>query len=147
MGGFIKGSNIHDCTCLASEAVNVLDNKHWHGNLVLKVDIAKTFDTISCDFLVSVLAKFGFFQKLYDCIITLLSSAFLSMNFNGHQQGYFKCNKDVRQGDLLSPLFFCLIEDEFSRGIFILVNQGGLGIIKSSRNNYVPSHFFMLTIS
>lgn len=48
--GFVKGRNIQDCTCLSSEVVNVLDNKHKHGNLVLKVDIMKAFDTISWDF-------------------------------------------------------------------------------------------------
>lgn len=88
--GFIKGKNILDCTFLASESINVLDNNHKHGNLFLKVDIAKAFDTISWHFLISVLAKFGFYQKLCDWIHILLSSACLSINFNGQQQGYFK---------------------------------------------------------
>lgn len=45
--GFIHGRNIQDCTCLVSKVVNVLDNKNKHGNMDLKVDIAKLFDTIS----------------------------------------------------------------------------------------------------
>lgn len=45
--GFIHGRNIQDCTCLASEAINVLDNKNKYENLALKVYIAMAFDTIS----------------------------------------------------------------------------------------------------
>jgi len=45
--GFIKGRNIRDCIALASEAVIVLDNKCFGGNLALKVDVSKAFDTIN----------------------------------------------------------------------------------------------------
>lgn len=45
--GFLKGRNIQDYTYLASEVINILDKKHKHGILVLKVDIVKVFDTIS----------------------------------------------------------------------------------------------------
>ncbi|CAL5204293.1 unnamed protein product [Lathyrus oleraceus] len=140
--GFIKGRNIKDCICLASEVVNVLDNKHKHGNLVLKVDIMKAFDTISWDFLLSVLNKFGFCRKFCDWMHTLLWSAYLSINFNDQQHGYFKCKRGVRQGDPLSPLLFCLAEDVLSRGISRIVSQGGLELIMPSRNNWVPSHIF-----
>jgi hypothetical protein len=44
---FIKGRNIRDCIALASEAVNVLDNKCFGGNFALKVDVSKDFDTIN----------------------------------------------------------------------------------------------------
>lgn len=36
---FIHGRNIQDCTCLASDAINVLDNMNVNGNLDLKLDI------------------------------------------------------------------------------------------------------------
>jgi hypothetical protein len=40
--GFIKGREIKDCICLTSEGINLLHR----GNLALKVDIAKAFDTL-----------------------------------------------------------------------------------------------------
>lgn len=58
--GFIKGRNIKDCICLTSEAVNVLNKKTFRGNLAMKIDIAKAFDTIDWSFLIRVLKRFGF---------------------------------------------------------------------------------------
>lgn len=43
---FIQGREIGDCICLASEGINLLDRKSFGGNLALKIDIRKAFDTI-----------------------------------------------------------------------------------------------------
>ncbi|XP_058766569.1 uncharacterized protein LOC131640178 [Vicia villosa] len=44
--GFIHGRNIKDCVHLASGVANVMDLKAFGGNLALKIDITKAFDTI-----------------------------------------------------------------------------------------------------
>lgn len=44
--GFIRGRNIRDCIFLASEALNLLDRKRFGGNVIIKVDINKVFDTL-----------------------------------------------------------------------------------------------------
>jgi hypothetical protein len=44
--GFIHDRNIKDCLCSASEATNLLHNKSFGGNLALKIDISKAFDTL-----------------------------------------------------------------------------------------------------
>lgn len=44
--GFIQGRHIHYCIGLAYEAFNLLDSNAWCGNVVLKIDIAKAFDTL-----------------------------------------------------------------------------------------------------
>jgi hypothetical protein len=62
--GFIKGRNIKDCICLTSEAINVLHKRSFGGNLAIKVDIAKAFDTLQWPFLLRVLKAFGFNQIL-----------------------------------------------------------------------------------
>lgn len=46
----------------------------------------------------------------------------------------------------LSHLLFCLAEDVISRSISKLVSQGVLELIKSSRNNLVPSHIFYVDV-
>lgn len=48
----------------------------------------------------------------------------------------------MRQGDLVSPLLFCLAEDVLCRGISRTISQGGLKLIMSSRNNHAHSHIF-----
>lgn len=139
---YIHGRNIQDCTCLASEAINVFYNKNMHGNLALTVDIDKALDTISWDFLLKVLSKFGFNQIFYNWIRTFLFLARLSINFNGVQHGYFKWNRGFRQGDPTYPFLFYLAKDVLSRSLSKLVSHGGLDLIRSSTNNFVLSHIF-----
>jgi hypothetical protein len=134
--GFIHGRDIKDCLCIASEATNLLPNKSFGGNVALKIDITKVFDSLEWSFLLKVLKLFGFNAVL------ILQSAFLSVSINGKSHGYFNCSRGVRQGDPLSPLLFCLAEDVLSRSISRLLSQGKLNLIKGTRNIYVPSHSF-----
>jgi hypothetical protein len=64
--GFIKGRNIKDCIALTSEAINLLDNKSFGGNLALKIDVSKAFDTLRWDFLLEVLKCFDFSETFYN---------------------------------------------------------------------------------
>ena len=140
--GFIKGRNIKDCLCLASEAINLLDKKAYGGNLALKIDITKAFDTLDWGFLLKVLSCFGFNQTFCNWIASILSSASLSISINGMQQGYFNCSRGVRQGDPPSPLLLCLAEEVLSRGITKLVEEGKIKLISGARNTQIPSHCF-----
>jgi hypothetical protein len=58
--GFIKDRDIKDCLCIASEAANLIHNKAHGGNVALKIDITKAFDTLDWSFLLKVLKTFGF---------------------------------------------------------------------------------------
>jgi hypothetical protein len=140
--GFIHDRNIKDCICIASEAANLLHNKSFGGNLALKIDISKAFDTLEWPFLLTVLSKFGFNEVFCNWIHVILKSAFLSVSINGKAHGYFNCTRGVRQGDPLSPLLFCLAEDVLSRSITKLVDDGKLNLIKGTRNFMIPSHTF-----
>jgi ribonuclease HI len=140
--GFVHDRNIKDCLCIASEATNLLHNKAFGGNLALKIDISKAFDTLEWPFLLNVLRKFGFNEVFCNWILVILQSAFLSVSINGKSHGYFACSRGVRQGDPLSPLLFCIAEDVLSRSISKLVAEGKLDLIKGTRNCMVPSHTF-----
>ncbi|XP_058726377.1 uncharacterized protein LOC131597717 [Vicia villosa] len=108
--------------------------------MALKVDITKAFDTLSWKFLLRVLKSFGFGNVLCSWIHSILVSAQLSININGSQHGFFNCTRGVRQGDLLSPLLFCLAQDVLSRGLSNLVNQDSLSLIKASDIYSIPSY-------
>jgi len=109
--GFVRDRHISDCVILASEMVNLLTKKQFGGNIAIKVDIRKAFDTLDWNFLVAVLRKFGFNTLFCDWILAILRSARLSILVNGNVVGFFPCNSGVRQGDPLSPLLFCLAEE------------------------------------
>jgi hypothetical protein len=90
--GFIRGRNIKDCICLASEAVNVLHKKSFGGNLAIKVDIAKAFDTLDWSFLIRVLKAYGFNDMFCKWIHSILASAKISISINGKLHGFFSCS-------------------------------------------------------
>lgn len=48
--GFLRGRHIKDCVFIALEAVNMLHNRHFGGNMALKFDIKKAFDTLDWRF-------------------------------------------------------------------------------------------------
>lgn len=68
--GFIRDRNISECVILASE-INVIDKRHFDGNVALKVDIKKAFDTLDWNFLIAVLQQFGFASVFTDWILTI----------------------------------------------------------------------------
>jgi hypothetical protein len=138
--GFIKGREIKDCICLTSEAINLLHKKSYGGNLAIKIDIAKAFDTIDWSFLLKVLNAFEFSPLFCNWMHTVLHSAKLSISINGKQEGYFDCARGVRQGDPLSPLLFGLAEEVLSRGLSNLVEEGKLKPLQGTRSINIPSH-------
>jgi len=115
--GFVRDHNIADCVILASEMINLLTKKQFCGNIAIKVDIRKVFDTLDWEFLIAVLNKFGFSNLFCDWILEILRSAHLSVLVNGNAVGFFSCSRGVRQGDPLSPLLFCLVEEVLSRAL------------------------------
>ncbi|XP_019435878.1 PREDICTED: uncharacterized protein LOC109342329 [Lupinus angustifolius] len=138
--GFLKNRHIHDCICLASEGINLLDHKVFGGNLALKLDIKKVFDTIDWQFLMDTLRAFGFNITFINWIFIILNSAKLSISVNGQSVGFFSCKRGVGQGDPLSPLLFCLAEDVLSRGLAKLLHERKISSISGPRGIQITSH-------
>lgn len=80
--------------------------KAFGGNLVLKFDIRKAFDTLDWSFLLKVLQDFGFNETFRHWIRVILASTKLSLSVNGKEVGFFACKRGVRQGDSLSLFLF-----------------------------------------
>ena len=96
--GFVQGRQIQDCIGIAIEAINMFSKKVRGGNVAYKVDIHKSFDTLSWKFLLLVLTRFGFHPLFVGWISTILHSAVLSIRINGSLVGFFPC-RGVKQGD------------------------------------------------
>lgn len=85
--GFIAGKRIHDCIAIASDVVNCLNQRAFGGNMALKVDIRKSFDTVSWDFIFNVRQAFGFSSLFTTWVKLLFESAHISILVNGRPFG------------------------------------------------------------
>lgn len=56
---FVKGRNISNCIVTVSKCVNILDKQSYGGNVALKIDIRRSFDTLSWEFLLKIFHSFG----------------------------------------------------------------------------------------
>ena len=85
--GFIRDRKIYKCVILESEAINLLDKPQYGGNIAIKVDIAKSFDTLDWNFLLVVLREFGFDEMFVTWILLILQSGRLSVKVGKTQEG------------------------------------------------------------
>ncbi|KAM1340007.1 hypothetical protein ACFX2H_038462 [Malus domestica] len=137
---FTKGRSIVDPIILTSECMNLLDRRCRGGNIAIKFDIRKAFDTLDWGFLLRVLDAFGFSAGFVDWICSILTSAHLSVFINGSVEGFFPCSRGVRQGDPLSPILFCLVEEVFSRGLTKMVEDDLIDTFSVPMGIAPPSH-------
>ena len=68
---------------------NLLNYRSFGGDIAIKFDIHKTFDTLDWKFLLTVLEAFGFNVVFRKWIDVILHSASLSFSLNGRMASYF----------------------------------------------------------
>ena len=76
------------------------------------VDFKKAFDSIWQDGLPYKLLEYKIGEKFYDLIKTLYSKTKSSIKHGHQRSGYFDYGNVVRQGCILSPMFFNLYLNE-----------------------------------
>ncbi|XP_071902212.1 uncharacterized protein [Coffea arabica] len=112
--------SIADNILLAQELVLDLDRRVKCPNLMLKLDMEKAYDRVEWRFLIFMLRRFGFHEKVVDLIFRTLSNNWFSVLVNGTPTGFFKSTRGVRQGDLLSPALFVLVAEFLGGGLYHL---------------------------
>ena len=75
---------------LAQELVSDIGRKCRGGNLVYKLDMAKTYDRVSWLFLIHVLRHYGFGEKFRDMVYRLLSNFWFLVLGNGVSYDFLK---------------------------------------------------------
>ncbi|GKC31694.1 RNA-directed DNA polymerase, eukaryota, reverse transcriptase zinc-binding domain protein, partial [Tanacetum coccineum] len=106
---FIEGRQVTDNIMLSQELFRGYNKKLSVKKVAFKIDLQKAYDTISWNFLKSILGLFGFHEKMVHWIMTCVTSAKFSINVSGERIGYFKGGRGLRQGDPISPYLFTLV--------------------------------------
>jgi hypothetical protein len=99
--------------------------KKKRPKILLKLDVAKAFDTVLWPFLLDVLQAMGFGVRWKRWITTLLTTASSNILMNGQPGKRIRHRRGVRQGDSLSPLLFICAMEVLGR-LFNSARQDGV---------------------
>ena len=85
----------------------------WHGarkkGIILKLDFEKAYDSLSWEFLLSMLGNFDFGARWIRWMKICNSTAMVSILINGAPTEEFQPQKGLRQGVPLSPFLFIIV--------------------------------------
>jgi len=107
---FIAERCTHDNFLLVQQTARLLHNLKA-SRLVLKLDIAKAFDTVSWPFLMESQAHLGFGRRWREWVSILTSSSTSCVLINGSPGPPIDYARGLRQGDSLSPMLFAIVID------------------------------------
>lgn len=111
---FLRSKSTQDNFLYVQNIVRSLHRKKQPA-LLLKLDIAKAFDSVSWEYLLEVLQQLGFPARWRDWVSLLLCTASSAVMLNGTVGKYFTHQRGLRQGDSLSPLLFIIAIDTLHR--------------------------------
>jgi hypothetical protein len=95
------------------------------GAVLISLDAKKAFDSVSRQFIETILKNYGFGPQFINCFKTLYSKISAKILINGHLSDNFDIKRGQKQGDTLNCALFIL-------GIYPLIrNLNGDPIIKS----------------
>ena len=110
---FIKGRSIHDNFRAVQLSSRWLNAKKVAA-VLLKLDIAKAFDSVSWPFLLEVLQHIGFPRRWIDWISLLLSTSSTRIIMNGRPGNRITHARGLRQGDPISPMLFVIVMESLN---------------------------------
>ncbi|KAM2566578.1 hypothetical protein TB1_009061 [Malus domestica] len=90
------------------------------AGMAIKLDMAKAYDRVEWNFLLSMMAKLGFAPLFCSWIMECISSTSFSFIINGTPTGFIMLERGLRQGDPLSPYLFLLCTE----GLSMLIRNG-----------------------
>jgi hypothetical protein len=101
--------------------------------VLLKIDIAKAFDSVSWEFLLQLLTYMGFPHRWREWIVALLSTASTRVLVNGRPGRKIWHARGLRQGDPLSPMLFVLVMEVVNAMISAADTRGVLQPLPTNR--------------
>ena len=93
---------------------------------MLKIDLAKAFDRIEWNFIVSARARKGLHGNFTSLVYACISTPTFEVIINGHPSRKFKSQTVIRLGCPLSPYIFVLAINELSLDLNEAMNSNHL---------------------
>ena len=113
---FVKGRQVADLLRELDDIVEHGKNK-FPNSILLSVDYAKAFDTLSIKAIKKALSYFGFGDNFKTWIDILFSNRTCRVSNGGYISECFNMERGVRQGCPISPLLFILTLELLARDI------------------------------
>lgn len=113
-------------------------------SMALKLDMSKTFDRVEWGYLRAVMLRMGFHDNFISLIMRCISSVSFSLLVRGQQTEIFYPQRELRQGDPLSPYLFLICTEEFSSLLQRAQQEGDIAGIKVSRHCLIISHLLFM---
>jgi len=123
--GFIPGRFIGDNIRLVYDIMYYTERINIPG-MILLLDFATAFDSLSWKFMHNVLELFNFGPNIIQWIKMFYTNIVSCVTVNGNLSDWFYIHRGCRQGDLLSPYLFILCAEILS--ILIKYNDSIKGI-------------------
>lgn len=113
---FISGRSVHDNFLLVQQTARQLHNLK-SPRVLLKLDIARAFDSVSWPFLLEAMQHLGFGPRWCEWVSILVSTSSTRVMINGSPGPPIPHACGLRQGDPLSPMLFTIVIDVILRQI------------------------------
>lgn len=129
---FIKGRNSGD---MIREIDDIIELEKIKGekSMLLSIDYAKAFDTLSTDAIMKAMKIYGFKEHFLEWIQILLKERKSCIKNNNYISRFFDMERGVRQGCPLSPLLFICTVELLARNIRNDKKIKGIKISQNSR--------------
>ena len=132
---FIKNRSIHDNFMYVRNVARRLHQKHTPA-LLIKLDIAKAFDSVRWDYLLDLLQRLGFPPRWRAWLSLIFSTTTSRVLLNGTPGKEIIHGRGLRQGDPLSPLLFDIAIDTLPK---ILELATVSGLLQPLPGNFIKS--------
>ncbi|XP_026410488.1 uncharacterized protein LOC113305688 [Papaver somniferum] len=110
--------------------------------MAVKLDMSKAFDRIEWGFLIATLRRLGFHNDWCDMIYECVSTISATIILNGRPGEVFYPTRGLRKGDPLSPYFFIICMESFSRLLVHAEVSGKIQGIRVTKHCPSISHLF-----
>jgi mannosylglycoprotein endo-beta-mannosidase len=103
--------------------------------LLFKLDISKAFDTVSCEYMLELLAQRGFSVRWREWLTSIFKTSHSTVLLNGAEGKRMNHARGLRQGDPLSPYLFILAIDTLHHLLELATTNGILSPLRGRNVN------------